>query len=67
MVSKEPMSLRNASGRIIPHWGNRLVQVVSPFVRTGPERESVSPLLKDVDPVVWDKHGVGGEVEEEEG
>eukprot|EP00973_Karenia_brevis_P072234 10035655-Karenia_brevis.AAC.1 len=27
---------------------------------------SVRPLLKDLSPVVWDKYGVGGGVEEEE-
>eukprot|EP00973_Karenia_brevis_P050669 7037633-Karenia_brevis.AAC.1 len=26
-----PMRLRNASGRTIPHWGSRKVQVVSTF------------------------------------
>eukprot|EP00973_Karenia_brevis_P076658 10648007-Karenia_brevis.AAC.1 len=28
---------------------------------------SVSPCFRDLNPVVWDKHGVGGEVAEEEG
>eukprot|EP00973_Karenia_brevis_P075141 10438961-Karenia_brevis.AAC.1 len=31
-----------------------------------PKRVSVSPSSKDVYPIVWDEHGVGGEVEEEE-
>eukprot|EP00973_Karenia_brevis_P062293 8663804-Karenia_brevis.AAC.1 len=30
-VSDEPMKLRDARGKVIPHWGSRLVQVVSPF------------------------------------
>eukprot|EP00973_Karenia_brevis_P068215 9490864-Karenia_brevis.AAC.1 len=32
-----------------------------------PRGVSVSPRLKDSNPIVWDEYGVGGEVEEEEG
>eukprot|EP00973_Karenia_brevis_P002889 393023-Karenia_brevis.AAC.1 len=32
-VADDPMTLRNASGKVIPHGGSRLEQVVSPFGR----------------------------------
>eukprot|EP00973_Karenia_brevis_P095202 12426231-Karenia_brevis.AAC.1 len=36
------------------------------FLKAGQPKMSVRPLLKDLNPVVWDKHGVGGEADGEE-
>eukprot|EP00973_Karenia_brevis_P040256 5560701-Karenia_brevis.AAC.1 len=33
--------------------------------KAGPAAESVSPLFHELGPVMWDKFGVGGEVEDE--
>eukprot|EP00973_Karenia_brevis_P084103 11669289-Karenia_brevis.AAC.1 len=36
------------------------------FLKAGPEKVSVSPLTDELSPIVWDRHGVGGEVGGEE-
>eukprot|EP00973_Karenia_brevis_P006677 907601-Karenia_brevis.AAC.1 len=51
------MRLRSASGNAIPHWGSRQARQQNLFV---------SPWLKDLSPVVWDRYGVGGEEELDE-
>eukprot|EP00973_Karenia_brevis_P045863 6351907-Karenia_brevis.AAC.1 len=60
------MRLTDASGKVRPHWGSRVVEVVSPFLEARSHQVSVSSCLKDLGPIVWDEYGIEGEVEDDE-